>query len=476
MIFKRFYNEPLAQASYLVGCAVTGEAIVIDPIRDPDLYVKAAQAEKLRISAVTETHIHADYLSGTRELSALTGAQMYLSDEGTADWKYAFANDPNVTLVKDGSVIRIGNIRLDVVATPGHTPEHVTFVLTDEPASDQPLGAFTGDFIFVGDVGRPDLLERAANIKGTMEVGGRQLFASLQKFSNRPDGLLVWPGHGAGSACGKNLGGAPVSSLGYEKASNWAFRYGGETEFVEEVLAGQPEPPKYFAMMKKLNKQGPNVIGKFVAPTRLDGAIISGLLDRGAQIIDLRTPEEAAKGYIPGTINIEQDKYLANWAGWFMNYTHDIYCIASTQEQANRAKQDLALIGLDNVRGWFDLSVFAAFQAKGAPLATIEDADYDHLDETVVLDVRGTKELASGTIPGSIHIPLGYLPDMFKELPQGKKIAVHCSGGYRSPIAVTVLVRLGMGNVCNVPGGFDEYKRRGLPIQVGGKEPLATAP
>ena len=220
MIIRNFYDDKLAQASYLVGCAATGEAIVIDPLRDIQQYLDMAEAQNLRITAVTETHIHADYLSGSRELAAATGARLFLSDEGDDLWKYAYANKSGATLVKDGDVIRIGNLTLKVMHTPGHTPEHISFLLTDHPMSNEPHSLFTGDFVFVGDVGRPDLLERAANFEGTMEAGARTLFRSLRKLDELADSLLIWPGHGAGSACGKALGGSPVTTLGYERKTN----------------------------------------------------------------------------------------------------------------------------------------------------------------------------------------------------------------------------------------------------------------
>jgi len=238
MIIRNFFEPKLAQASYLVGCAKTGEAIVIDPLRDIAQYLEMAAAEGLRITHITETHIHADYLSGTRELAAATGAKVYLSDEGGSDWTYEFSSDPNVSLMKDGFVIRVGNLSLKAVHTPGHTPEHMSFLLTDHPASEEPHSFFTGDFIFAGDVGRPDLLERAASFQGTMEKGARVLFQSIQATAALPDSLLIWPAHGAGSACGKSLGGSPVTSLGYERKANWAFQIKSEEAFVEAVLAG----------------------------------------------------------------------------------------------------------------------------------------------------------------------------------------------------------------------------------------------
>src|SRR6187402_7026 len=239
MIVKRCFEPKLAQASYLIGCAVAHECLVIDPNRDAEQYMKMAEAEGLRIVGVTETHIHADYLSGSRELAARTGATLYVSDEGDADWKYAFAGEKGVKTIKAGDRLTFGNVKIDVLHTPGHTPEHLSFLVTDGAAADEPIAAATGDFIFVGDVGRPDLLERAANIKGTMEIGAKTLWASLQKFGARPDWLQLWPGHGAGSACGKGISAIPHSTLGYEKRFNWAFQAGDEATFVKGVLAGQ---------------------------------------------------------------------------------------------------------------------------------------------------------------------------------------------------------------------------------------------
>jgi hydroxyacylglutathione hydrolase len=224
MILKRFYDEKLAQASYLIGCAATGESIVIDANRDVAQYVDAAAREGVKVTHVSETHIHADFVSGSLELARRTGAEMLLSDEGDAAWKYAFVNAAGATLLRGGDTFMVGNIRIDVLHTPGHTPEHLSFLITDTLATSEPMGAVTGDFLFVGDVGRPDLLERAAGIAGTMETGARTLFQSLQRFKSLPDYLQIWPGHGAGSACGKALGAVPTSTLGYERIVNWGLR------------------------------------------------------------------------------------------------------------------------------------------------------------------------------------------------------------------------------------------------------------
>ena len=247
MFMKRFFEPKLAQTSYVIGCSGAKSAIVIDANRDIEQYIRAAESEGVSITHVTETHIHADYVSGSRELAARTGAQLLLSDEGDANWKYAFAEDAGATLLKDGDRITVGAVVIDVVHTPGHTPEHLSFLITDSAAANDPIAVVSGDFIFVGDVGRPDLLEKAANIKGTMEIGARTLYTSLRRTDAWPDWLQIWPGHGAGSSCGKGISAIPHSTLGYERRFNWAFQVKSEGEFVQAVLAGQPEPPKYFA-------------------------------------------------------------------------------------------------------------------------------------------------------------------------------------------------------------------------------------
>ena len=266
MLFQHIYDKSLAQASYLIGCQKVGVAAVIDPKRDVDTYIDIAKQNNMKITHIFETHIHADFLSGSRELAALTGADMYLSDEGGPDWQYQFAHQG----LKDGDKVKMGNLIFEIIHTPGHTPESISIMLTDTPASKEPVMMFTGDFVFVGDIGRPDLLEKAAGLKGTQDIGALQMYDSIKKFDALPDYIQVWPGHGAGSACGKALGAVPSTTVGYEKIRNWALQYkenkGG---FVDYLLADQPEPPKYFAMMKKLNKvERPDVYKRQTGPCR----------------------------------------------------------------------------------------------------------------------------------------------------------------------------------------------------------------
>ena len=300
MIFRRFYDSALAQASYMIACERTSEAIVVDPNMDTATYLRAAREEGVQIAAVTETHIHADFASGSRALAAATGAQLYVSGEGGSEWQYAFANEPGVHVLRDGDSVTLGEVRLDARHTPGHTPEHLTFIVTDGARSDAPVAALTGDFVFIGDVGRPDLLERAAGKAGTMRAAAASLYHSIHAFAQSPDHLLIWPGHGAGSACGKAMSSAAQSTLGYERVANWAFAPMTEEEFIERVLDGQPTAPPYFGAMKARNRDAV-APRPATAPRMLNSADVAGLMaSQGAVIIDVRNPDEWDRGHIPG--------------------------------------------------------------------------------------------------------------------------------------------------------------------------------
>jgi hydroxyacylglutathione hydrolase len=471
MILKRYYDEKLAQASYLVGCAATGEALVVDPNRDVQQYIDAAAAEGLRLTHVTETHIHADFVSGTNELVAATGARAYLSDEGGPDWQYAFADTIGAVLLKDGSEFSVGNIRVKAVHTPGHTPEHMSFVITDTAGADKPMGVFTGDFVFVGDVGRPDLLEKAAGVAGTMEAGARQLFASLQRMRELPEWIQLWPGHGAGSACGKSLGAVPSTTLGYERLFNWAFSIESEDEFVEMVLAGQPEPPKYFAQMKRINREGPRVLGELAAPPRQAPESLRHVLEEGRLVVDARKWKSYRAGFAPGTLNIPFNRSFTTWAGWLIPYDRDVYLLfdATDEDAVEAATRDLAMIGLDRVAGYFTDDTLRAYADAGNELHTLDEitpdelrARYDAGDVTLI-DVRGAGEWQSQHIPGVKNIPLGYLVERLNEVPRHQPVVVHCETGSRSAIAASLLAANGYDDVRNFAGGFAEWSRAGHP-------------
>ncbi len=463
MILRRLYEEKLAQASYLVGCKATGDAVIIDPNRDIEQYMALAQTEGLRIVAVAETHIHADYLSGSLELAQRTGAKLLLSDEGGADWKYAFSGEPFVRLVRNGDSFLVGNLRFDVIATPGHTPEHIAFVLTDLPASSEPHSVFTGDFIFVGDVGRPDLLERAAGFEGTMDKGAEDLFNSLNLFlSQYSDDVLLWPAHGAGSACGKGLGGVPVSSLGYERRTNPGLKHASLETFSRYVLDGQPEPPSYFKEMKRLNRDGPDLVQDLRFPIRLDARQL-GSLSSNAVLVDIREASQAQSGFVPGALIIPVSRSFTTWAGSLISYAVPIYLVANSEDQVAEAVYDLRMIGLDQVRGWFSSEDQALPQPGVVPRVTAA-----HTLEQVqqglwqLLDVRGQSEYIQGHVSQAFHIPLGSLMGRLGELNKAEPIAIYCAGGSRSPIAASILVQNGFEEVYDLTGGFAAVKALGV--------------
>jgi hydroxyacylglutathione hydrolase len=446
VIVKRFFEPLIAQNGYLIGCAAAGEAIVIDANRDVQQYIDAAEALKLRVTHVTETHIHADFVSGSRELAQRTGARLCLSDEGDQDWKYQFDHDRKL---HHGDRMTIGNVAIDVLHTPGHTPEHVTFLVTDGAVADQPIAAVTGDFVFVGDVGRPDLLEKAAKIAGTMESGAKTLWRSLQQFQQYPDWLQIWPGHGAGSSCGKGISAVPHSTLGYERRFNWAFSTKTEADFVRNVLTGQPDPPPYFAVMKQWNKGAWAAQGTQAA----EGANARSVADAvasGALVIDTRPAETYAKGHIAGTLNIPFSGSFITWAGWLMPYDRDFYLITDQIADVRRA---LALIGLDRIAGTFPSSAAVGDER-------VDQVSPNELADVVVLDVRNDNEWNEGHIPSAIHIPLGHLADRISEVPDDKRVVVQCQGGGRSSIGASLLQKMGRKNVANLAGGYKAWTAR----------------
>lgn len=469
MFLKRFYDDGLAQASYLIGCAATGESIVVDPHRDVQMYLDAAAAEKLRITHVTETHIHADFVSGARELAQRSGAKLFLSGEGGKDWQYTFAKGDGAALVRDGDVIKVGNIRLEVMHTPGHTPEHLSFLVTDTAGANAPMGLVSGDFVFVGDVGRPDLLEKAAKVANTMDASARTLFKSLGRFRKLPDFVQVWPGHGAGSACGKSLGAVPTSTVGYERLFNWGVGTLDEETFVTTVLADQPEPPLYFAEMKRINRDGPRVLNGFPKPREGDLAALDRALAGSTVVLDIRKAATFAKAHVPGTINIPLAKSFSGWAGWLVGYDVDVQLIGVRDDIA-RAVRELAMIGFDRVTTWYDSGVVDVWAKAGRTTGTVAKTDVTALaprvarDEVTVLDVRSRAEFEAGHLPNALSIPVGHLRARLAEIPRDKPIVVHCQAGGRSAIATSVLQQLGVTNATDFSGSYSAWRDAGNAV------------
>lgn len=365
MIFHRFYDDTLAQASFLIACERSGEAVVVDPNMDLAMYLDAATAEGVRITEVTETHIHADFASGARALAAAAGARLSVSAEGGIEWQYGFAHEPGVRLIRDGDRIDVGLVSLVARHTPGHTPEHLSFLVIDNARSNEPVGALTGDFIFVGDVGRPDLLERAAGKSGTMHDAARSLYASLKSFAQLPDYLQIWPGHGAGSACGKAMSSAPQSTLGYERIANWAFAPMSESEFVERVLDGQPAAPPYFGAMKVRNRDA-TVARSHELPRKLSAEqLATAAASDRMSIIDVRNPNEWAAGHIDGAVLIPLPELHTRLGEIPRDRPVVVLCQRGSRSAAAAATLDAW--GFDDVH---DLSGgFHEWEASGHPVA-----------------------------------------------------------------------------------------------------------
>ncbi len=467
MLMRLIYDDSLAQGAYLIGCQKTGEAIIIDPERDIDRYIALAQKHELTIVAATETHMHADFLSGVREFCEQTDAKAYLSDEGGQDWDYVWAKGKdskgqpyNHQLVKDGDVFMIGNIQIRVLHTPGHTAEHICFEITDlGGGADAPMGIVTGDFVFVGDVGRPDLLESAAGMVGVMAPSARRLGESLRKFYDQPDYLQLWPGHGSGSACGKALGAVLQTTVGYERRFNEAFRQAADADaFVETILSGQPEPPYYFARMKRDNRQGPAVLGSLPTPSNCAVASIPS----GAVIVDTRCWDEFRKGHLPGSYSIVLDKLFSTVSGAFIEPEQEIVLIADARD-VEEAVRMLVRIGLDRIVHWVDPDDVV----RGDGLVSTPEVDVATLkgmDRAVVLDVRNSSEFDEGHIPEAVQVPYLQLNKRLDEVPVGSPIFVHCKSGFRSARAVSYLNAHGF-SATNVAGGFMAWEEAGYPVE-----------
>ncbi len=466
MLVRRFYDQRLAQASYLVACQRIGEAIVIDPARHIAPYLDAATEERVRITRVAETHIHADFVSGARELAAATGARLMLSAEGGAEWQYRYAAADGAVLLHDGEVIAMGGVRIDVWHTPGHTPEHVAYLVTDTERSDEPVALVSGDLLFVGDVGRPDLLERAAGAAGTMQAGARQLFRSLGRLAALPDHLQIWPGHGAGSACGKALGALPTSTLGYERRTNWAFGVADQEAFVQAVLEGQPTPPSYFGRMKQTNRDGPPLLGRTAPPPVLPAAAFAEAAARGT-VVDLRAAEDYAAAHIRGSVSIPLNRAFTTWAGWLLPPDRPLYLLAPDEASWRDARVALQSIGLDAVDGallWPELAVTHRSAMRSIRRARITDAESLHDDGWQIIDVRDIHEWEAGHLPAAQHHPLGTLVAAMKGRDRTTPIAVHCESGSRSAIAASLLEQLGFGTVVDLADGWSAWTDSDVPL------------
>lgn len=470
MLLRQIFDPYLAQYAYLIGCQRTGEALLIDPERDIDQYRRLAAENGLRITAVAETHIHADFVSGGREFAADPEVHLYLSGEGGADWSYRWPGErPNTHIVRDGDRFTVGKIEIEVVHTPGHTPEHISFLITDRGGgADEPMALATGDFLFVGDVGRPDLLESAAGVKDVMEPSARTLQESLTKrLAPFADFLQILPAHGAGSACGKALGAVPMTTLGYERRFNHALKLANTDRegFVKDILHGQPNPPLYFATMKRVNRDGIEVTGGVPRGQHLSGdSFAEALRDRATRVLDVRMDRAAFdNGHVPGAISAPlRSSFFAMAAGSFLSDSTPIVLVVEGASDVDLAARQLYRIGLDGLVGWI-----SADEARSAGLLTaqtkrIDFADFDPAKvggDGAIIDVRTTVEFEDKHLQGAHSMPYTRLREHLATLPKEKTLYVHCASGKRASLATSFLVAEGF-NAVHVDGMFSTCGKR----------------
>jgi Zn-dependent hydrolases, including glyoxylases len=460
MLLQRFEVPGLSQYSYVLASGK--EAIVIDPRRDVDIYMDYAFEKDLKIRYILETHIHADFASGSTELAAKTGAQLWLSayDEDQ-DYTYTFHHHA----FRDGDEIAVGDLRLVAMHTPGHTPEHLSFLLYEKNRCGQPLALFSGDFIFVGSLGRPDLLGEEAK----QQLAG-ELFDSVHnKIKALPDGTMVMPGHGAGSLCGAGMAERPETTIGYERHCNVFMTTVKKDQFIHDVLSTVPQFPPYYRRMKKMNSAGFPVLEDLPGQEPLSASDLNEALQNPeALVLDLRSPAAFGGAHIPGSFNIGLGPNLSLWSGWVLPYDQPIYLVGDAQTDLDEARRSLIRVGHDQIAGYLKGGI-DRWIAAGLPQAHVQQISVTDLDAAAkqrafVLDVRSPKEWQSGHIEGATHIPGGDIPEHLNEVPKDREIHVICGSGYRSSIVCSILERSGIEKLRNTVGGMTAWNAQKLPV------------
>jgi len=458
MYFEQFYLGCLAHASYML--ASEGEAVVVDPQRDVELYLKAAADQGVTIRHVFETHLHADFVSGHRELAARTGAKIYMGAQAGATLAHVD--------VSDGFRLKVGRASIRVLETPGHTPESICLVVTDEEKSSQPWAVLTGDTLFIGDVGRPDLSPHhtPAQLAGL-------LYDSLhRKLLTLPDSVLVYPAHGAGSLCGKNMRAERSSTIGTERLTNYALQIKNREEFVAQLTSHLPARPEYFAKDAEINRTGAGALSELPPLRAIAPAELERLLQQGEIALDVRPGEDFAAGHVPGSVNIALCGQFASWAATVLGLASHPVLVAANEQQVEEARLRLARVGIEALDGYLAGGV-AAWKQAGLPIATIEQIDVNSLNERLrsgnlqVLDVRREPEWEAGHIENAIWWPLDNFKVSPPEIDHNVPLAVHCKSGYRSMIASSLLQRAGFRHVIDARGGFDAWGQAKLPVVSG---------
>jgi len=455
MYFEQFYLGCLAHASYML--ASEGEAVVVDPQRDVEMYLKAAEEHGATIRHVFETHLHADFVSGHQELAARTGAKIYIGAEAGATF-------PHVP-VRDGFELKVGKLSLRVLETPGHTPESICLVITDHEKSALPWTVLTGDTLFLGDVGRPDLSK-----KYTPPQLAGMLYDSLHdKLLKLADDVLVYPAHGAGSLCGRNMRAERSSTIGTERMTNYALQFKSKEEFVAQLTSHLPARPEYFLQDAEINRTGATALSDLAPLRAIETAELKTMLENGEIALDVRPGEEFAAGHVPGSVNIALSGQFATWAGTVVGLRAHPVLIAGSGQDLSEARIRLARVGIEELDGHLRGGV-AAWKEAGLPLSTVRQVTATELSEQIgtrylqVLDVRREPEWEAGHIESAVWWPLDNFKISPPEIDRDAPLAVHCKGGYRSMIACSLLQRAGFHNVTNVVGGFDAWQQAKLPF------------
>lgn len=464
MYFKQFYLNCLAHASYLIGSE--GEAAVVDPQRDVDQYIEEAQAHHLKIKFIIETHLHADFVSGHRELAARTGAAIVFGQKAGATILHR--------ALQNGDELTIGRVKLRVLETPGHTPESICILVIEADVSDQPQKVLTGDTLFIGDVGRPDL----AGAKGyTPQAMAAMMYDSLHlKLLKLDDSVEVYPAHGAGSMCGKNLSTETSSTIGQQRKFNYALQPMTKEQFIAMMTTDLPEAPAYFARDAEINRTGASALDKLPSPVALSPAEVCKLAAQGYVILDVRSASEFGAGHVPSSLNIGLGGQFASWAGSLIPLSAAIVIVAESEEKVQEAQVRMARVGLENVRGYLSGGIYgwnqAGFEVAIVPqISVAELKDFiDRESDLQLIDVRRLAEYQSGHAPGAITAPLGKLRESLSSLSLNPKqtTAVICAGGYRSSAATSIFQQQGFTNLLNVTGGTTAWMSAGYEVEAPG--------
>lgn len=459
MYFKQFYLGCLAHASYLIGSE--GEAAVVDPQRDIEQYINEAEAEGLKIKYVIETHLHADFVSGHRELAERSGARIVFGRKAGAAFDY--------TPAKDGDEFNIGKVVLRILETPGHTPESVSILVIDTEVSNQPQKVLTGDTLFIGDVGRPDLISS----KGfTAEQMAGMLYDSLHgKLLKLSDAVEVWPAHGKGSLCGRNMSDETSSTIGRQRRFNYALRPMPKEDFVKMMTADLPEAPAYFSKDAEINRGGARSMAELPRPAALAPAEVNKLAGLGATILDVRANTEFGAGHVPGALNIGLSGPFDSWAGQLVKFEAPIVIVADGESKVHEAVIGLARVGIENVKGYL-AGGMDAWRRAGLGVSVISQISVDDLSDLLnsqkdlqVIDVRQPGEYVAGHVPSAVNAPLARVGETAGEFDPSRRTAVICAGGFRSSAAASVLERLGFKNLLNVLGGTGAWVKAGYPVE-----------